>query len=439
VAAYDFFFVPPFFTFAVAEQSNLLTFAMMFGVGLLLSELTQRLRRGERHALAREGHTATLYALSRDLGAALDEEQISRVVLRHAADVFGGDAVVLLEEESGALVPRASGAPGFTLDARETGVARWAFDHGRPAGAGTETIPGARVRCVPLQWGPRKFGVLALAPKEGRPFGADQRHFLDAFARQTALALDRARLAEEAKSASLRARTEEMRSSLLSAVSHDLRTPLAAITGAATALRDQGAGLDPAQRGELLDTVCEEAERLERLVGNLLDMTRLESGGLEVKREWVPLEEIVGAALARLGKQLSGRPIRTDLAGDLPLLSVDPVLLEQVFVNLLENAARHTPTGSPVEIGARTAGDRVEIEVADRGPGLPPGAESRLFERFFRGPGAGPSGVGLGLSICRGIVQAHGGSIHASNRPEGGSVFRIILPVGTPPPVPPDV
>jgi two-component system, OmpR family, sensor histidine kinase KdpD len=440
VAAYNFFFVPPYFTFAVAERRHLLTFATMFVVGLLISELSLRLRRGVRHAVAREEHTATLYALSRDLGAALDEEQISRVALRHAAEVFGGDAVLLLEDEAGALVPRASAARGFALDPHALGVARWALDHGRPAGVGTDTLPGAQVRCVPLQWGPRTFGVLALAPREGRPFGTEQRHFLDAFARQTALALDRARLAEEAKASALRARTEEMRSSLLSAVSHDLRTPLAAITGAATALRDQGAGLDAAQRGDLLDTVCEEAERLERLVGNLLDMTRLESGGLEVKREWVPLEEIVGAALARLGKRLSGRPIRTDLAGDLPLVPADPVLLEQVFVNLLENVARHTPPASPVEIFARNAGDQVEIEVADRGPGLPPGAESRLFEKFFRGPGAGPSGVGLGLSICQGIVQAHGGTIRASNRPGGGSTFRISLPVGTPPPpVPPDL
>jgi len=240
---------------------------------------------------------------------------------------------------------------------------------------------------------------------------------------------------------SLRVRTEERRSSLLSALSHDLRTPLAAITGAATTLRDESAAIDSGQQRELLDTICEEADRLERLVRNLLDMTRLESGALAVKRQWMPLEEIVGSALTRLESQLDGRPVRTDLPADLPLVSADAVLLEQVFVNLLENAAKYTPPGSPLEIVARAdAGGRaITIEVCDRGPGIAPGDESRLFEKFFRGrlttPGA--TSAGLGLAICRGVISAHGGTIAAANRPGGGAVFRMTLPiVGTPPPAP---
>ena len=243
---------------------------------------------------------------------------------------------------------------------------------------------------------------------------------------------------------SLRVTTEERRSSLLSALSHDLRTPLAAITGAATTLRDESAAIDGDQRREMLDTICEEAERLERLVRNLLDMTRLESGALVVKRQWLPLEEIVGSALTRLESQLEGRPVRTDLPADLPLISVDAVLLEQVFVNLLENAAKYTPPGSAVEIVARAnpEGRSIIIEVADRGPGIGSGDESRLFEKFFRGrtPGAtGSTGAGLGLAICRGVVSAHGGTIAAANRQGGGAVFRMTLPiVGTPPPTPAD-
>jgi K+-sensing histidine kinase KdpD len=237
---------------------------------------------------------------------------------------------------------------------------------------------------------------------------------------------------------SLRVTTEERRSSLLSALSHDLRTPLAAITGAATTLRDESAAIDDAQRREMLDTICEEADRLERLVRNLLDMTRLESGALAVKRQWLPLEEIVGSALTRLEPQLEGRPIRTDLPADLPLVSVDAVLLEQLFVNLLENAAKYTPAGSPVEIVARAGAESrvVAIEVADRGPGIQPGDESRLFEKFVRGrQQTGSSGAGLGLAICRGVIGAHGGTIVAANRPGGGAAFRITLPiVGTPPP-----
>jgi K+-sensing histidine kinase KdpD len=238
---------------------------------------------------------------------------------------------------------------------------------------------------------------------------------------------------------SIRVTTEERRSSLLSALSHDLRTPLAAITGAATTLRDESAAIDSAQRRELLDTICEEADRLERLVRNLLDMTRLESGALVVRRQWMPLEEIVGAALTRVESQLDGRPVRTDLPADLPLVSADGVLLEQVFVNLLENAAKYTPAGSPVEIVARAPNaGAIAIEVADRGPGIPPGDEGRLFDKFFRGRQAGSSGAGLGLAICRGVIGAHGGTIEAANRPNGGAVFRMTLPiVGSPPGTPP--
>jgi K+-sensing histidine kinase KdpD len=240
---------------------------------------------------------------------------------------------------------------------------------------------------------------------------------------------------------SIRVTTEERRSSLLSALSHDLRTPLAAITGAATTLRDESAAIDGGQRRELLATICEEADRLERLVRNLLDMTRLESGALAVKRQWIPLEEIVGSALTRLESQLDGRPVRTDLPADLPLVSVDAVLLEQVFVNLLENAAKYTPPGSPVEITARAVASSgaIIIEVADRGPGIAPGNETRLFEKFFRGPQAGSSGAGLGLAICRGVISAHGGHIAATNRAGGGAIFRMNLPiVGRPPPAPSD-
>jgi len=233
------------------------------------------------------------------------------------------------------------------------------------------------------------------------------------------------------------ARTEELRSSLLSAVSHDLRTPLAAITGAATTLRDDTGRLSRQEQLELLDAVCEEAERLERLVRNLLDMTRVQSGALPVEREWVPLEELVGAALGRVQSQLAGRAIGTRLPPELPLLSVDPVLLEQVLVNLLENAAKHTPAGSPVDIEARATEAAVMLEVADRGPGIAPAAAVRVFERFVRGADGNVPGSGLGLAICRGIVEAHGGVIDVRSRPGGGAVFRVSLPRrGAPPEVP---
>jgi len=267
-------------------------------------------------------------------------------------------------------------------------------------------------------------------------FLVTEKRYVLTFAIMLAVSLFTSRLSQ-------RVTTEERRSSLLSALSHDLRTPLAAITGAATTLRDESAAIDSTQRREMLDTICEEAERLERLVRNLLDMTRLESGALAVKRQWLPLEEIVGSALTRLESQLEGRPVRTDLPADLPLVSVDAVLLEQVFVNLLENAAKYTPPGSAIEIVARAGDGAVAIDVADRGPGITSGDESRLFEKFFRGRNTGntgwtgSAGAGLGLAICRGVISAHGGTIAAANRPGGGAAFRMVLPiVGTPPPAP---
>jgi len=437
ILAFDFFFIPPYFTFIVSEERHVLTFALMLVVGLVTSGLTLRIRRQEHEARGREERTAALYKLSRDLGAALDAEDAALATCRHASAIFQGAAAVFVPDGKGALVAMAGGAE-LALDPSDHTALCEAFTHKRPAGRGTDLVPEARVTCVPLSSGPGPGGVLAVSSR--RPtLSAEQRHFLDAFARPAALALERARLAEEAETAALRAYTEEMRSSLLSAVSHDLRTPLAVITGAATTLRDGGLAVDAGQRAELLETICEEADRLERLVRNLLDMTQLQSGALEVKREWMPLEEIVGAALTRLDARLLGRPVRCDLPADLPLLSADPVLLELVLVNLLENAAKYTPAGSPLEIGARAHEHALHMEIADRGPGLPAGDEVRILEKFFRGKHAGVPGAGLGLAICRGIVDAHGGTLVAVNRAGGGALFRIILPiVGKPPAGPPE-
>lgn len=265
---------------------------------------------------------------------------------------------------------------------------------------------------------------------------ADERHLLT-FATLFIVSISISALAETARSSELKAQTEEMRSSLLSAVSHDLRTPLAAITGAATTLKDRGAALEPGTRDELVDAICVEAERLERLVANLLDMSRLQSGVLQVKREWVPLEEVVGAALGFVERQLGTRPVRTTLPPELPLVPVDPVLLEQVFRNLLDNVAKYTPAGTPVEISARAVESAVEVVVEDEGPGLTPGTEEKVFEKFYRGAHPGTQGAGLGLAICKGIVEAHGGTLRASAGAKGGARFTLTLPlVGVAPVVP---
>jgi two-component system, OmpR family, sensor histidine kinase KdpD len=264
----------------------------------------------------------------------------------------------------------------------------------------------------------------------------DQRHLLETFADQTALALERARLAEEAQHATVHAETERLRSALLSAVSHDLRTPLATITGATSSLLASDRPPDEATRRELLTIAHEEAERLNRLVANLLDITRLEAGAVQVRKEWHSLEEVVGAALTRLERRLADRPVTTQIPADLPLVRLDGVLMEQVLLNLLDNALRHTPPGTPIEIAAALDGGHVSVDIADRGPGVPPGDEARVFDRFYRGRlGVAEGGVGLGLTVCKGIVEAHGGRIEATNRREGGVVFRIMLPLGEKPPV----
>ncbi|HRG94845.1 MAG TPA: ATP-binding protein [Polyangiaceae bacterium] len=426
VAAYDFFFVPPLHTFTVEDRNYFLTFAMMFGVGIAISELVGRLRRQEQDALGREERTAVLYALTRDLATADTLEEVAQVAARHAGEIFAASAAVLGFEGGGGVRTLSSAPPAWSLDPKDLGVATWSHEHDQLAGLGTETLHGARVLCAPLRIGQSRLGVLALVPAGDFPFGADQRAFLELFCKQTAAALERVRLSEEAKGATLRAQTEEMRASLLSAVSHDLRTPLATITGAATAVRDED--LPPATRAELVESIVGEASRLERLVGNLLDMTRLESGGVLRKRDWVPLDEIVSSALTRLEDRLERRAVTVDIGEDVPLVFVDPVLFEQLFVNLLENADKYTPPDTPIAVRARAEGQLVTIEVIDHGPGVPPGAETKIFDKFYRGPHVGVSGAGLGLPICKAIADAHGGTISAETRASGGAVFRVVLP-----------
>jgi two-component system sensor histidine kinase KdpD len=307
--------------------------------------------------------------------------------------------------------------------------------HRQMAGRGTATHPGAKALYLPLMASGGTVGVLGVRPEDSHSLEAPEHlHQLETFANQIALALERARLADEAQHAQVQAEADRLRSSLLSSVSHDLRTPLASITGAASSLLEAGTALDASTHRELLETIQEESERLGRLVNNLLQMTRLESGALQLRKDWHPLEEIVGAALGRLKRALGDRPVTTRMPEDLSLVPIDDVLIEQVFINLVDNAIKYTPAGSAIEIAAWTGESAVTVEVADHGPGLTPGEEQRVFEKFYRGDPAATRGAGLGLAICRGFVQAHGGRIWAENRRGGGAAFRFTLPLtGTPP------
>jgi two-component system, OmpR family, sensor histidine kinase KdpD len=336
---------------------------------------------------------------------------------------------------------RDSNVPGqstFTLDDKEQGVAQWVYDHQQMAGLGTTTLPSAEGLYLPLIASRGTVGVLGVRPSEpSRLLAPEQLRLLETFASQTALAIERASLVEEAQQAQVQAETERLRSSLLSSVSHDLRTPLTAITGAASSLLEGSTVLDAAAHGELLRTIYEEADRLNRLVSNLLEMTRLESGAAQVHKEWQPLEEVIGVALTRLEAHLHDHPLAVHLPADLSLVPLDSVLIEQVLINLLDNAIKYTPSGIPITLSAWPTDGAVMVEIADRGPGLPPGDEQRIFEKFYRRSHAGErSGAGLGLTICRAIVEAHGGRIWAENRPDGGAALRFTLPMqGAPPSV----
>jgi two-component system sensor histidine kinase KdpD len=435
VAACDFFFVPPYFSFAVANTQHLVTFGVMLVVALMISHLTIRIRWQAEAARQRERRTASLYALSRELAGTRGVPGILQAAVRHIAEVFPSQIVVLLPDATGQLVTETNVSGRFEVDASELAVGRWAYDHTQMAGLGTATLPGAKALYLPLTASRGTLGVLGARPADPHALETpEQLHQLETFANQTALALERAQLADEAQKAEIRAETERMRSSLLSSVSHDLRTPLASITGAASSLLETKAALDTPTSRELLETIQEESERLSRLVNNLLQMTRVESGALQLHRDWLPLEEIVGAALERLKQPLGDRPVTTRLPEDLPLVPIDDTLIEQVFVNLLDNVLKYTPTGSSIEIAAWTGEGNVTVEIGDRGPGLDPGEELHVFEKFYRGHPAAGRGAGLGLAICRGFVEAHGGRIWAEKRTGGGAAFRFTLPlIGTPP------
>jgi two-component system sensor histidine kinase KdpD len=446
VAAFDFYFVSPYLTFAVSDVEYLLTFTVMLLVALVVSTLTVRLRQQAEAARQRERRTATLYAMSRDLASIRDTDGLLAAATRHMREVFESQVVVLLPDASGRLQARRAGRQDsssrdqreLVLDAKELGVAQWVYTHQQMAGRGTATLPSAEALYLPLLASRGAIGVLGVRPAQARALLApEQVHLLETFASQTALAIERATLAEAAQQAQVEIETERLRNTLLSSVSHDLRTPLAAITGAASSLLEGEATLDTPTRRELLQMIYEEADRLNRLVSNLLQMTRLESGPIQLDKEWQSLEEVIGVALTRLAERLQAHPLTTHLPEDLPLLPFDSVLVEQVLINLLDNAIKYTLPGTPITISAWADNETVTVEVADRGPGLPPGNEQRIFEKFYRvlRTGVG-SGAGLGLTICRGIIAAHGGRIWAENRPGGGAALRFTLPVqGTPPPM----
>jgi two-component system sensor histidine kinase KdpD len=343
---------------------------------------------------------------------------------------------ILLPEEGreGGITPYF--ASTWAMPEKEHSVAAWAFRQSHPAGAGTETLPSAEGLHLPIVAGDRTLGVLSLRFPEPPPLAPAQRDLLDAFVPQIALVLDRQRLRDEEHQAELLAESERLGRTLLHSISHEVRTPLAAITSVASGLRVAGT-LSPAQQTRLGE-LHEAASRLNRLFQNLLDVSRLEAGHVRPSLDWHDLRDIINAALRNLGRALEEHKMHLDLPSKLPPVKVDAALTEQILINLLGNVATHTPPGTAVDLRARVASGHLVLEVADNGPGLPPGDPARLFDRFQRGPGAAPGGTGLGLSLVKGFAEAQGGIVTAANRPGGGALFTVKLPLPALPPMPED-
>lgn len=432
VALFDFFFVPPTLSFTVHDAQYLLTFAVMLVVALVTGGLTASLQQQAQRASLREARTAALYGMARELAGVLTLAQASDIVGRFVAEAIGGSAAIFAPDEHGAL--RAVDATPRDIAAKfDAPILELVMRDGEYAQLDFQAY-------FPLRASARLRGVLAVSFDAAQAVSLHEQHdLLKAVASLSAIVLERLHYIEVAQQSQLQAQTERLRSSILSALSHDIRTPLTALSGLAESLGASRPGLSVRDR-DTAEAIRDQARRLNGLVTNLLNMARLNAGEVKLKREWQPLEEVVGSSLKLLAPHLSGHPVHVDLPPDLPLLEFDAVLIERVLCNLIENAVKYTPAGSAIEIGARDVSQSVEISVRDHGPGIDPAQQQRVFEMFVRGEkeSARP-GVGLGLAISRAIVECHGGTLAVANEPDGGARFTFSLPKGEPPRVEPDL
>ncbi len=428
VIAFNFFFVPPQRAFSVADAQYLLTFLGLFCVGVVIASLTSRVRNQTEAARRREWETAQLYSLSRELSTVMEQGIIVQRIVSRAQQTFQCEAALYLPAAGELQVAAQTAAPPGSHAKDELEAVKWAYKRGLPAGRGTDTMPHAAGYYVPLISAQKVIGVLALYQQPAIP--PEQQRLLDAFATQSAMAIEAVQLGEEAQQARLLREKERLQAAVLNSISHDLRTPLVSITGTLSSLLQGDVLFDEHSRLELLAGAYSEAERLNRLVGNLLDMSRLEAGSIRLKRELYDLSEVIAVARAQLREQLSKRRVIIHFPDDLPMIPVDLTLFAQVFVNLLDNAMKYSSPDTPIEIRAAHSDTSVQITVADHGIGIPEPDLPHIFEKFYRASTVnGQGGSGLGLSICQGIVEAHGGTIEAKNRPQGGTCFLINLPL----------
>lgn len=424
----DFFFVPPRLSIAISDAQFIITFIVMLFVALVIGQLTANLKMQSNAATERERRVRSLYEMSRDLSGVLLIEQIAEIAARFLHTEFGAKSALFIIDDKDRLkkVGNATAKPNMAL-------VHWAFEHGNTAGLGTDTLPASPSLIIPLKATMRLRGILAVEPDEGTFLGPEQRRLLDICASVLAISIERIHYLDVAQKTVVQIESEKLRNSLLSAISHDLRTPLAALVGLAETLQL----INPdakTQEKEIINSIRLSAMRMNDLVNNLLDMARLESGTVKLNRHWQPLEEVIGSSLASCSSLLEDRPVSVHLDENLPLVNIDTVLIERVFVNILENACKYTPAHSSIDINGFKRDEKVIITVDDHGSGLPAGREKAIFEKFERGhkENATP-GVGLGLAISRAIMKVHGGSIEGESRYNGGARFTLCLPFSVPP------
>jgi two-component system sensor histidine kinase KdpD len=439
VLASDYFLFPPYFSFEVARPQDVITLGVFLLAALIASRLTDDLRFQSEGARMREQRVRFLYEFTRALASVQTTEEVAAVAAQQISRELPWQGRLLLIDAGGrvAVAGTAGASPAVGPEPDfDIATAQWAFDNRKPAGWGTDTAADVRDLYLPVSGPENRFGVLALHPTvTSLVLLPEQRRILDTVVAQISQTLERIRLASEAHHATARVETETLRNSLLSAIAHDLRTPLASIVAASSTLLQGRERLSREQERDLTETILEEGQRMTKLANNTLEIARLEAGAVRLQREWYPLDEIVGTVLSRMEDRLAAHRIETQLPAGVPMAQVDLVTIAQVIENLVENAVKYTPPGTRIEIGARDETTQVVFWVADRGPGIAAGQARRIFEKFYRGPGKETqSGVGLGLTICRIIVEAHGGTIAALNRDGGGAEFRFTVPATEAPP-----
>jgi len=432
---WNFLFITPQFTLEISRLQDVILFSMYFVIAILTGNMTSRIRTQERQARYNADRTLALYTLTHETATAVNMDDVLRTGVNQIGRVFAAEVAILLAKE-GKLEREAHPSSTFVVEEKDYSVATWVFDNGKAAGRFTNTLPSASAHYLPLLTPNRTVGVIGIRTRQNERLSFDQEALLETFSNQIALVIERELLDEAAEQSAMLQESERLYTTLLNSISHELRTPIATIMGASSSLLNPHTGTNEHIRTELTGDIHDAADRLNRLVENLLDMSRLDSGRLKLKRAWCDVSDVIGVSVKRDEKCLAQRPITIHIEPNLPLVQMDFVLMEQVLVNLLDNICNYTPVGTKVELTAEMKSNWLVITVSDSGPGLPDVDVERVFEKFYRVPGTATGGTGLGLSICRGLVEAHGGSLTANNRETGGASFVIRLPAnGVPPPV----